>query len=133
MGGYAADKKAVGDFMQTHGTAKDAWQQGGKRGEGNEAARILDDEASAQIDIMILHPSPRLADLELCLGVVVLQAPFRAIRFGADSAQWLEHFEKADVIVAFILNERKRIVRRDRVDRKMFFRSSARKQQCAGE
>ena len=68
-----------------------------------------------------------LASDKFAFDIVVADAPTSAIEFGVDSAEGVEEFEQANVIMVRSLNDGQEVVRCNRVDGEMLLRSGAQK------
>ena len=126
---YVSDEEAAGGFMQSYRASEKTGQQRTERSEGNEATLVVEDELAAEVGVAIVNAHAGFAGLEFSFDVVVAQAPLRAIGFGGDTAEWFEEFEESDVVPAIVLDERQRIVCRNRIDGEMFLRRRRRQQE----
>src|ERR1700756_4900329 len=110
--------------MQRDGATENARKQGAKRTDGHEAALVLDQKFSTEFGITTLDARASLVHFKLGLHIVEAKAPAGIVGLGADTAQWLEQFQQANVVVPFSLNQWHGIVGGCGVHRKVLLRRS---------
>jgi hypothetical protein len=92
--------------MQRDGTTENSREQSAQRADGHEAALVFDQKFSTEIGITTLYARASLIHFELGLHIVVAETPAGIVGLGGDSAQWLEQFQEANVVVPLSLNQR---------------------------
>jgi hypothetical protein len=93
-----------------------------------EASRIFaNGDWTTQEPWPALNAGAVLTSDKFAFDIVVADAPTPAIDFGADSAEGVEEFEQANVIVVRSLHDGQEVVGRNGVDGETLLRSGAQK------